>query len=75
VLLLVEGWMTLTYHVYDPFYCKVMMIVICDMQFEDMKVQCIMWWKLNKVMVRNCVSNPNFRGFMVDITQANWNAI
>lgn len=49
--------MTLTYHVYDPFYYKVMTIVICDMQFEDTKVQCIMWWKLNKVMVRNCVPN------------------
>ncbi len=49
--------MTLTYHVYDPFYYKVMTIVICDMQFEDTKVQCIKWWKLNKVMVRNCVPN------------------
>jgi len=26
-------------------------------------------------MVRNCVPNPNFKGFIVDITQANWNAI
>jgi hypothetical protein len=26
----VKGWMTLAYHVYDFFYCKVTMIVICD---------------------------------------------
>ncbi len=33
----VEGWMTLAYHVYDSFYCKVMNIVICDMRFENTK--------------------------------------
>jgi hypothetical protein len=33
----VEGWMTFACHVYDFFYCKVMMIAICDMQFEDIK--------------------------------------
>jgi hypothetical protein len=27
----VEGWMTFACHVYDSFYCKVMMITICDM--------------------------------------------
>jgi hypothetical protein len=37
----VEGWMTLAYHVYDYFYYEVMTIVICDMQSENMKVQCI----------------------------------
>ncbi len=38
----VEGWMTFTYDVYDFFYNKVMMIVICDMQSKDTKVQCVM---------------------------------
>ncbi len=33
----VEGWTTLTYHVYDYFYCKAMMIAICDMQSKDTK--------------------------------------
>jgi len=27
----VQGWMTMTYHVYDSIYCKVMMIMVCDM--------------------------------------------
>jgi hypothetical protein len=33
----VEGWMTFACHVYDYFYCKVMTIAICDMQFENTK--------------------------------------
>jgi hypothetical protein len=62
----VEGWTTLTYHVYDSFYYEVMKIVICNMQFENTKVQCVMWQNLNNVMANNGVSNPNFKGFMVD---------
>jgi hypothetical protein len=37
----VQGWMTMAYHIYDLIYCKVMMIVVYDMQSEDTKVQCI----------------------------------
>ncbi len=33
----VKGWRTFTCHVYDSFYCKVMIIAICDMQFENME--------------------------------------
>jgi len=62
----VEGWMMLTSHVYDSFYCKVMVIVICDMQSKDMKVECVMWRNLHKVMANNGVPNPNFKGFMTD---------
>jgi hypothetical protein len=58
--------MTFACHVYDYFSCKVMMIMICDMQFEDTKVQCVMWWKLNKVMAKNVVPNLNFKGFMAN---------
>ncbi len=71
----VEGWTTLTYHVYDSFYYEVMKIVICNMQFENTKVQCVMWQNLNNVMANNGVSNPNFKGFMVDNVQANWNDV
>jgi hypothetical protein len=31
--------------------------------------------KLNKVMLKKGVPNPNFKGFMVDIPQANWNTM
>jgi hypothetical protein len=43
--------MTLAYHVYDLIYYKVKTITICDMQSKDMKVQCVQWRKLNKVML------------------------
>ncbi len=58
----------MAYHVYDPTYCKVMTIVICDMQFKDIKAQQIMWTKLNETMLKNKFPKPNFKGFMVDST-------
>jgi hypothetical protein len=67
--------MTFACHVYDSFYCKVIMIAICDMQSESTEAQCVMWQNLNKIMVNNGVPNPNFKGFMVDSTQTNWNTI
>jgi hypothetical protein len=42
-----QGWTTMASHVYNVVYCKVMIIVVCDMQFEDMEAQCILWRKLN----------------------------
>ncbi len=67
--------MTLACHVYNLFYCKVMTIVTCDLQFKNTNVQCAMWQKLNKVMVKSFVPNSNFKGFMVDNVQVNWNTI
>ncbi len=63
---LMEGWMTLTCHVYHLFYCKVMTIVKCDLKFENKDVQCVMWQKLNKVMAKKILPNSNFKGFIVD---------
>jgi hypothetical protein len=62
-------------HVYDATYCKVMTITICDMQSEDTKVQCIMWREFNDLMAKNGVENTNFKGFMADSAQANWNVV
>jgi hypothetical protein len=36
----VQEWTTMACHVYNATYCKVMTIVVCDMQSEDTKVQC-----------------------------------
>jgi hypothetical protein len=35
----VDDWPIMAYHVYHPTYCKVMTVIICDMQSEDIKVQ------------------------------------
>jgi hypothetical protein len=35
----VVGWIAMACHVYDHVYCKIMTIEICDMQFENIKVQ------------------------------------
>jgi len=55
-------------HVYDPIYCKVMTIVICDMQSRGIKTQQIMWTKLNEMMLKNRFPKLKFKGFMIDST-------
>jgi hypothetical protein len=35
----VVNWTTMVYHVYDHVYCKLITIAICNMWFEDTKVQ------------------------------------
>ena len=52
-----------------------MTIAVCDMQCEDTEGQVIMWRCLNRVMEKNGLPNPNFKGFMADSAQANWNAV
>jgi hypothetical protein len=34
-----------------------------------------MWTKLNEMMLKHMFPKPNFKGFMANIAQANWNAI
>jgi hypothetical protein len=53
-------------HVYDPTYYKVLTIMVCDMQFEDIEVQRLMWTKLNETMLKHEFPKPNFKGFMAD---------
>jgi hypothetical protein len=53
-------------HVYDLTYCKMMTMVVCDMQSKDTKVQQIMWTKLDETMMKHMFPKPNFKGFMVD---------
>jgi len=71
----VQGWTTTACHVYDPIYCKIMSIAIYNMQSKDIKAQCILWRKLNAIVLKKGVRNPNFKGFMVDNAQANWNVV
>ena len=71
----VRDWTTLACHVYDSTYCRVMTIATCDMMSEDCDAQILFWRNLNAVMERNGVAAPNFKGFMADSAQANWNAV
>ncbi len=34
-----------------------------------------MWTKLNQVMLKFGLANPNFKGFMADSAHANWNVV
>ena len=60
---------------YDSRYCKVLTIAYCDMQFEDGTTQTLFWKNLDVVIVENGVSKVNFKGFMIDNAQVNWNAV
>ncbi len=52
----VDGWTTIACHIYEHVYCcKVMTIVIYDMQLETIKAQCVLWAKLDKVMLEHHV--------------------
>jgi hypothetical protein len=60
----VQGWMTMAYHVYNMVYCKVITIVIYDMQLEDNKAQCILWRQLNIIVLK--------KGLLILILKASW---
>jgi hypothetical protein len=67
----VQGWTTMAYHIYGPFYCKDMAISVCDMQSKDTKVQCILWKKLNTFVERKGLGMIAFKGSMENNAQAN----
>ena len=70
-----KDWTAMTCHVYDNRYCKVLTIVCCDMQSEDGAEQNIFWKELNFIMADNGVPSVNFKGFLANSAQANWNAV
>ena len=45
------------------------------MQSEDVAAQQVFWKNLNAVSSKHDITNPNFKGFMADSAQANWNAV
>ncbi len=67
--------MTMAYHIYDSVYCKVMTIVVYDMQSKDMEAHCIWWRKLNAIIFKKRLGMPIFKGFMANSAQANKNVI
>ena len=58
-------------HIYDSTYCRIMIIVVCDMQLEDVVAQIVLWKNLNDIMTKHGVPKPKFKGFMVDSVQTN----
>ena len=71
----VKDWTTMACHVYNSLYCKVMTIAVCDMQSENYTAQVLFWKNLNSVVQRHGVDDIQFKGFMADSAQANWNAM
>jgi hypothetical protein len=71
----VKDWTTMGVHVYDPEYCKVMTIAVCDMQSESSDAQTQVWLSMLNILDKNGVSNVNFKGFMCDSAQGNFNAV
>jgi hypothetical protein len=71
----VKDWTTMGIHVYDLDYRKVMTIVVCDMQSETADAQERVWLSVLNVLDKNGVANVNFKGFMCDSAQANFNTV
>lgn len=51
------------------------MIACYDMLYEDATKYSILWEHINFVMPDNGVPNVNFKGFMEDSAQANYNVV
>jgi hypothetical protein len=71
----VKDWTTMGVHIYDPEYYKIMTIAVCDMQSESSDAQTQVWLSMLNILDKNGVSNVNFKGFMCDNAQANFNAV
>ena len=68
-------WTIMECHVYDTKYYKVLTVACCDMKCEDNAAQTLFWKYLNVVRGENGVVHVNFKGFMADNAQANWNVV
>jgi hypothetical protein len=62
----VKQWTTMAYHVYDSAYCRVMTIVVCNMQSEDVVAQMVLWKNFNDLMARHGIPEPKLKEFMAD---------
>ena len=70
-----KDWTTMGIHVYDPEYCKVMTIAICNMQSKSSDAQIQVWLSILNILDKNGVSNVNFKGFLCNSAQANFNVV
>ena len=71
----VVGWTLLGAHVYDPVFCKVMTICVCDMMCKMADAQEQMWLSMIDLLNWHGVENVNFKGFMANSAQANFNVV
>jgi hypothetical protein len=72
----VQGWTTMGFHACDMAYCKILTIDICDMQSENVDSQILMQFSFTRLVKKvGIIKNVNFKGFMADNAQANFNAV
>ena len=71
----IVGWTSLGAHIYDIVYCKVMTICVCDMMCEMANAQEQMWISMLALVKCHGIKNVNFKGFIANSAQANFNAI
>ena len=71
----VKQWTTMACHVYEPSFCKVMTIAICDMKIEDVDSQVIMWQSIIEQMEKVGTKGITFAGWMADSGMANFNVV
>ena len=71
----VVGWTSLEAHVYDPVYCKVRTIAVCDVMWQMAEAQEQMWQSMLSLLSEHGVKNVNFKGFMADSVHANFNVV
>jgi hypothetical protein len=71
----VKDWTTFGLHVYDSEYRKVMTIAVCDIQSERADTQERVWLSMLSILEKHGLMNINFKGFMYDSAQENFNVV
>ncbi|MCO5593948.1 hypothetical protein L7F22_047967 [Adiantum nelumboides] len=71
----VQGWPTMSAHVYDPFVRELLTIATCKFTVENKHAQVEFWRMLNSVVQDQGFEKPNFKNFMADEANANWIAV
>ena len=62
-------------HIYDLENCKVMTIAVCDMQSDSSNAHTQVWLSKLNILDKNGMSNVNFKGFMCNSAQINFNVV
>jgi hypothetical protein len=71
----IEGALCIGCHIYDLMYCKILTIYFCNIHSKSTEAQCVLWRKINTLMLKHDLSTTNFKGFMANGAHVNWDVI
>ena len=70
----IHNWTTMACHIYEPNFCSLMTIAICEMKGEDADSQLLLWNGIKASLLVRGLPIPEMK-FMADNAMANWHAV